>query len=92
MAGIHLKNKKKEIEMASITKDDLVKEAFSANLVYRLLKNNQVELPERLREFFYLFQVPEVRQSIFIKIIELKLIFKDEIAAYFKAAEDPCKK
>ncbi|MCX6581048.1 MAG: hypothetical protein NT166_12795 [Candidatus Aminicenantes bacterium] len=73
--------------MASITKEDLEKEAFSANLIYRLLKNQRFVLTGRLREFFHLFQVPEVRQSIFVKIIELKFIFEDEIKEYFKADE-----
>lgn len=92
MARSRLKNKKKEKVMALITKESLVKEAFSANLIYRLLKNNRLELTERLWEFFYLFQVPEVRQSIFVKITELKFIFKDEIAAHFKEVQNPCKK
>lgn len=78
--------------MASITKEDLVKEAFSAHLICRLLKNKRFALTGRLQEFFHLFQVPEVRQSIFAKIIELKFIFKDEIKEYFKEDEDPCKK
>jgi len=78
--------------MASITNEDLVKEAFSANLIYRLLKNQRFVLTGRLREFFHLFQAPEVRQSIFVKIIELKFIFEDEIKEYFKADDGPCKK
>ena len=92
MAGSRLENQNKEKMMASIKNEDLVKEAFSANLIYRLLKNQRFVLTGRLREFFHLFQVPEVRQSIFVMIIELKFIFEDEIKEYFKADEGPCKK
>ena len=64
--------------------DEFDMEAKAAGDIFRVCKENDVQLSKRYENLLKLLQVPEVARLVFIRLMELERIFYREIKEFFK--------
>ncbi len=58
-------------------------DANKATEIYRACEEKGVELTEQFEDLLRMFQVPEIAQSMFARLLEVKIIFRPQIKEFF---------